>query len=198
MEIIEDLDSFENDGLMLSVGFFDGVHAGHRFLINQMCSLAKWKNLKTAILTFWPHPRLVLDEDYKPRLLNNLQEKQDLLSKLPLDYCINIPFTKELSDYFAGDFMHGSCDQHKPLQLFAVRCDMVGDFHQILIVLKITSAVLLYEIHGCPPVFLSCLYRGGGSASPPRTPPQLRLVPCPCLPYEGRSPVRGEGVNRHL
>ncbi|MBR4839657.1 MAG: riboflavin biosynthesis protein RibF [Paludibacteraceae bacterium] len=105
MEIIEDLDSFENDGLMLSVGFFDGVHAGHRFLINQMYSLAKWKNLKTAILTFWPHPRLVLDEDYKPRLLNNLQEKQDLLSKLPLDYCINIPFTKELSDYFAGDFM---------------------------------------------------------------------------------------------
>lgn len=90
---------------MLSVGFFDGVHAGHRFLINQMCSLAKWKNLKTAILTFWPHPRLVLDEEYKPRLLNNIQEKRELLSKLPLDYCINIPFTKELSDYFAGDFM---------------------------------------------------------------------------------------------
>lgn len=105
MKIIEDLDSFENDGLMLTVGFFDGVHAGHRFLINQMCSLTKWKNLKTAILTFWPHPRLVLDEDYKPRLLNNLAEKRELLSKLPLDYCINIPFSKELSDYFACDFM---------------------------------------------------------------------------------------------
>lgn len=105
MEIIEDLDSFENEGLMLSVGFFDGVHAGHRFLINQMCSLAKWKNLKTAILTFWPHPRLVLDEEYKPRLLNNIQEKRELLAKLPLDYCINVPFTKELSDYFAEDFM---------------------------------------------------------------------------------------------
>lgn len=105
MEIIEDLDSFENNGLMLSVGFFDGVHAGHRFLINQMCSLAKWKSMQTAILTFWPHPRLVLDEDFKPRLLNNKQERRKLLSQLPLDYCIDIPFTKELSDYFAGDFM---------------------------------------------------------------------------------------------
>jgi len=70
-----------------------------------MNEIAKRKNLKSAILTFWPHPRLVLDEEYKPRLLNNIEEKQELLSKLPLDYCIQIPFTKELSNYFAYDFM---------------------------------------------------------------------------------------------
>ncbi|HOI25918.1 MAG TPA: riboflavin biosynthesis protein RibF [Paludibacteraceae bacterium] len=105
MKIIEDLEHFENDGLILTIGFFDGVHAGHRYLINQMNEIAKRKNLKSAILTFWPHPRLVLDEEYKPRLLNNIEEKQELLSKLPLDYCIQIPFTKELSNYFAYDFM---------------------------------------------------------------------------------------------
>jgi len=105
MEIIEDLNHFKNDGLILTIGFFDGVHAGHRYLINQMNEIAKRKNLKSAILTFWPHPRLVLDEDYKPRLLNNIEEKQALLANLPLDYCIRIPFTKDLSNYFASDFM---------------------------------------------------------------------------------------------
>ena len=105
MILIQDIEKFENSGLVLTVGFFDGVHAGHRFLIRQMEEIAKKEGLQPAILTFWPHPRLVLDEKYKPRLLNDLPEKIELLSKLPLDFCIQIGFTLDFANYFAREFM---------------------------------------------------------------------------------------------
>jgi riboflavin kinase/FMN adenylyltransferase len=105
MILIEDIEKFENSGLVLTIGFFDGVHAGHRFLIRQMEGIAKKEGLQSAILTFWPHPRLVLDEEYKPRLLNNLPEKIELLSELPLDFCIRIGFTLDFANYSACEFM---------------------------------------------------------------------------------------------
>lgn len=105
MQLIEDIDNFKNNGLVLTIGFFDGVHTGHRFLIYKMKEIAERENLQSAILTFWPHPRLVLDEAYKPRLLNNLPEKIELLDKLPLDYCIQIGFTPDLANYSAYEFM---------------------------------------------------------------------------------------------
>jgi riboflavin kinase/FMN adenylyltransferase len=105
MQVIKDIDNFKNDGLVLTIGFFDGVHAGHRFLIEQMNTIAREEGLKSAVLTFWPHPRLVLSESYKPRLLNSLQEKISLLNKLPLDYCIIIRFTHELANFSAHQFM---------------------------------------------------------------------------------------------
>jgi riboflavin kinase/FMN adenylyltransferase len=105
MQVIEDIKNFRNNGLVLTIGFFDGVHAGHRFLIEQMDIIAQEEGLESAVLTFWPHPRLVLNETYKPRLLNTLQEKIRLLERLPLDYCIITRFTKELADYSAFEFM---------------------------------------------------------------------------------------------
>jgi riboflavin kinase/FMN adenylyltransferase len=57
MLLIENIENFKNNGLVLTIGFFDGVHAGHRFLIRQMDEIAKKKGLQSAILTFWPHPR---------------------------------------------------------------------------------------------------------------------------------------------
>ena len=105
MQLIEDIEKFKNSGLVLTIGFFDGVHAGHRFLIRQMEEIAKKEGLQSAILTFWPHPRLVLDEEYKPRLLNSFPEKIELLSKLSLDYCIQINFTRDFANYPAYEFM---------------------------------------------------------------------------------------------
>jgi len=105
MQLIEDIENFKNNGLILTIGFFDGVHAGHRFLIRQMEEIAQKEGLQSAILTFWPHPRLVLDEEYKPRLLNSFPEKIDLLSGLPLDYCIRINFTPDFANYPAYQFM---------------------------------------------------------------------------------------------
>ncbi len=58
MELIKDIENFKNNGLALTIGFFDGVHAGHRFLIRQVEEIAGKEGLQPAILTFNPHPRL--------------------------------------------------------------------------------------------------------------------------------------------
>lgn len=105
MEIIEDIEHFENEGLALTIGFFDGVHAGHRYLIDQVRDIAKEEHLKSAIFTFWPHPRITLNEHYKPNLLNTLDEKKELLMSSPLDYCILTEFSMKLADMVAFDFM---------------------------------------------------------------------------------------------
>ena len=105
MQLIEDIDHFKNEGLALTIGFFDGVHAGHRFLIEQLTEIAQKEGLHAAVLTFWPHPRLVLNETYKPRLLNSFAEKIELLEQLSPDYCVKMNFTPELAAFYARDFM---------------------------------------------------------------------------------------------
>ncbi|MCQ2193240.1 MAG: bifunctional riboflavin kinase/FAD synthetase [Paludibacteraceae bacterium] len=105
MEFIEDIEHFENEGLALTIGFFDGVHAGHRYLIDQVRAVADDEHLKAAIFTFWPHPRITLNEHYKPNLLNSLDEKKELLMSSPLDYCIMTDFSMDLANLVAFDFM---------------------------------------------------------------------------------------------
>lgn len=104
-EIISELDGFTTDGLALTIGFFDGVHKGHKYLISHLCDIAHNEGIQSSILTFWPHPRTVLHESYQPKLLNTIEEKDELIHSLPIDYCFQIPFTKELSSYSAYDFM---------------------------------------------------------------------------------------------
>ena len=105
MEFIEDIEHFENEGLALTIGFFDGVHAGDRYLIDQVRAVADDEHLKAAIFTFWPHPRITLNEHYKPNLLNSLDEKKELLMSSPLDYCIMTDFSMDLANLVAFDFM---------------------------------------------------------------------------------------------
>lgn len=106
MELIEDIDHFENQGLVLTIGFFDGVHTGHRYLIEELANIAKEENLKSAIFTFWPHPRIVLNERYQPKLLNTKSEKLELLSSTSLDYCISTEFSMNIANLCAYDFMN--------------------------------------------------------------------------------------------
>mgnify|MGYP003293154458 CR=1 FL=1 len=105
MEFIDNLEGFKNNGVVLTVGFFDGVHVGHRFLIDQLAEIAKAEGLQSAVLTFWPHPRIVLNEDYKPKLLNSYEEKFELMKALPIDFCIRTEFSEAFSNYQAYDFM---------------------------------------------------------------------------------------------
>ena len=88
-----------------TIGCFDGVHRGHRFLINQVSAAAKAKGLKSAFITFPVHPRVVMQANYQPQLLSCLQQKIDLISQLEADYCILLPFTRELSQLSARPFM---------------------------------------------------------------------------------------------
>jgi len=88
-----------------SVGFFDGVHIGHRHLIKQVKEKARELGLPSAIVTFPVHPRKVLQKNYQPALLCGYEEKLEQLSTTQIDYCISLPFTQELSRLSAREFM---------------------------------------------------------------------------------------------
>ena len=89
-----------------TVGFFDGVHIGHRHLIEQVKSEALRRGLPSAVITFPVHPRKVLQADYQPSLLSGFDEKVEQLATTGIDYCISLPFTMELSQLSAEDFIH--------------------------------------------------------------------------------------------
>jgi len=83
---------------VITIGFFDGVHIGHQKIIKRLNTLAEDHNGESVLLTFWPHPRLVLQpDDNKLRLINTLNEKLELLEQYGLDNIVVVPFTKEFS-----------------------------------------------------------------------------------------------------
>ena len=88
-----------------TVGFFDGVHAGHRFLIQKLKSLAKARNMQSVVITFTTHPRKVLNADYQPQLLNTFSEKLEKLESTGIDCCMVLDFTQELARLSAYDFL---------------------------------------------------------------------------------------------
>jgi riboflavin kinase/FMN adenylyltransferase len=88
-----------------TVGFFDGVHRGHRFLIDQIKERAQTTGLKTAVITFPVHPRKVLQQNYQPRLLTSPEERAQLLASTGVDYCYMIDFTPAFSETSAQDFI---------------------------------------------------------------------------------------------
>ena len=90
---------------MATVGFFDGLHAGHRFLIEELKSIAKTQNLQSVVITFAIHPHKVLDSIYKPELLTTLQEKLIQLETTGIDTCIVLDFSLEMAQLSAYEFL---------------------------------------------------------------------------------------------
>lgn len=88
---------------------FDGVHTGHRFLIEQVKEVAATRGLRSALITFPVHPRKVMKADYHPELLTTQDEKIALLAETGVDYCIMLDFTPEISWFTARDFMTTIC-----------------------------------------------------------------------------------------
>ncbi len=90
---------------IITIGTFDGVHIGHRKILERLINNAKTKGLKSVLLTFFPHPRMVLQKDTDIQLLNTLDEKIAILKDLGLDYLIIHPFSKEFSRLTAIEFV---------------------------------------------------------------------------------------------
>lgn len=88
-----------------SIGFFDGVHSGHRFLIKQVIDQAKEKGLASALITFPAHPRITLKSDFLPEMLTTSEEKLRLLNETGIDYCFLLDFSRELSQLTAEQFI---------------------------------------------------------------------------------------------
>ena len=93
---IQDLPKIKN--AVVTQGTFDGVHAAHKIIINRLKELALQNGGETVVITFDPHPRLVLyPNDHELRLLHTLDEKIEALDKAGVDHLVIIPFTKEFS-----------------------------------------------------------------------------------------------------
>ena len=90
---------------IVTIGTFDGVHIGHKEIIKSLVKNAHSNEDKSVILTFYPHPRLILQQGIDLKLITTLQEKISLLEKTGLDYLIIEPFTKEFSRLTALDFV---------------------------------------------------------------------------------------------
>lgn len=89
----------------ITIGTFDGVHIGHREILERMMDAAEDQELRSTVLTFFPHPRMVLQKDADIKLLNTIDEKSRILDNMGLDQLIIHPFTKEFSRLTATDFV---------------------------------------------------------------------------------------------
>ncbi len=89
----------------ITIGTFDGVHIGHRKILEKVINHAKEAQLKSAVLTFFPHPRMVLQKDVDIKLLNTIAEKKSILNKMGLDILIIHPFTPGFSRLTATEFV---------------------------------------------------------------------------------------------
>jgi len=109
MKVFNSIDEFAASGIsnnVVTTGTFDGVHRGHRTILERVCSIAKAKNTESVLLTFHPHPRQVLfPESPKMFFLTTLEERKELLEKAGIQNLIIHPFTKELSLVSAEDYV---------------------------------------------------------------------------------------------
>ena len=98
-------DYFENAPSVVTVGTFDGVHLGHLKLIDKVISISKSKNLRSIILTFSPHPRIVLNNDVDIKLLTTQREKNEIFGSYNIDYLLTQDFSKSFSKLSPIEFV---------------------------------------------------------------------------------------------
>ena len=103
------------------IGFFDGVHLGHRYLLKQVVAAAKERSMSALAVTFKQHPRSVLATDYVPSLLTTPEEKLSLMATTGIDACAVLDFTKDLSAMTSADFMKKVLKER-----LSVECLVVG------------------------------------------------------------------------
>ncbi|MDB5134294.1 MAG: bifunctional riboflavin kinase/FAD synthetase [Mucilaginibacter sp.] len=107
MKIYNNIDEFEPvKNAVVTIGTFDGVHLGHRKIIEGIKELAKASGGETVILTFFPHPRMILHpEDQNIKMINTISEKAELLEQLGVDHLIITPFSRDFSNQTAEEYI---------------------------------------------------------------------------------------------
>lgn len=107
MEVYRDVADFHpTSGTIVTVGTFDGVHIGHRTILKRLNELAKENDGESVLLTFWPHPRLVLfPDDNELKLLSTLNERIELLEESGIDHLIVHPFSVDFSRITALEYV---------------------------------------------------------------------------------------------
>ncbi len=90
---------------VVTIGTFDGVHIGHKKIINRLVNIAKQEGLQAVVLTFFPHPRMVVQSDAKIKMLNTIDEKNKLLEQQGIDHLVIKKFTKDFSRLSAQEYV---------------------------------------------------------------------------------------------
>lgn len=107
MKVYHNLESFEQlPNAFVTSGTFDGVHQGHRKILSRLSEVAAQRHGETVVLTFWPHPRMVVSEDSQSlQLLSTIEEKIELFRDLEIDHLIISPFTRAFSELSPTEFI---------------------------------------------------------------------------------------------
>jgi riboflavin kinase/FMN adenylyltransferase len=127
MQIHEGLADFPSiPNAVVTSGTFDGVHVGHQKILSRLSELAKKNKGETVLLTYWPHPRLVLyPKEHHLRLLSTFNEKVSLLRDFGIDHLIVLPFTPEFSQMSSVDFI-----QQILVDKIQTKCLVIGYDHK--------------------------------------------------------------------
>ena len=99
-------DSFSLKRPVATIGIFDGVHMGHRFILDQLKAQAEANGGETVVVTLWPHPRIILNKElHEFKLLHTRQEKIRELERNGIDHLVVVPFDTEIASLTACDFV---------------------------------------------------------------------------------------------
>lgn len=94
------------ENAVVTIGTFDGVHFGHQKILKRLCELAKATGGESVILTFFPHPRLIIDpENQQLKMINTVEEKAKILANIGVDHLIITPFTRDFSNLTPADYI---------------------------------------------------------------------------------------------
>lgn len=105
MKIYNNLSDFNSTKkAFVTIGTFDGVHVGHQKVIKRLIKSAEKKNATSVLLTFFPHPRMVLQKDVEIKLINTIDERIQILNKIGLEALVIQPFSKEFAKLSALEF----------------------------------------------------------------------------------------------
>lgn len=105
MNVFQKIENYNVDSkCILTIGTFDGIHIGHQKIIQSLVEMAHQQNILSTILTFFPHPRMILQQESNIKLIDSLEEKKILLEKLGVDNLIIHPFSKAFSRHSALEF----------------------------------------------------------------------------------------------
>lgn len=127
MKIYRSLEEFQSKGnSIVTIGTFDGVHVGHQKIIDSLKKTAKKFDGETVLLTFYPHPRLIINpNDQTLKLLSDIDEKVCRLANSGIDHLIVMEFTKEFANQSSKEYI-----QNVLVQKLGMRCIVIGYDHQ--------------------------------------------------------------------
>jgi len=138
LKVVENYKNFKSDKKsIVTIGTFDGVHIGHQKILEQLVTTARKNNANAVLLTFFPHPRMVLQKETSIQLINTIQERVEIFKEIGLDYLIIHPFDKDFSRLSALEFVRTVLGGHLNTDVLIVGYDhrfgknREGNFEQL-------------------------------------------------------------------